>query len=216
MVFMSVSVSVKIFCERLRNLLSSCTWLKWLLMSVRPCRGSGIRPVWFFVHWLFGTTAIVLAWFNIFKGLDVYVGNWPDGGERKVSFEFFSTSVATLFVTGVVPEVPSTFQLSKPTCQRLIQILILLWMAGIVCSVGHQRCGPGLSVPLLGQAAIYKSTVNGSRSCQSAQGHCHDCCRRDPLSQARRRGTYSTGAGVIHDDPIEVHQQDVHSDLLWM
>ncbi|KAG0609684.1 hypothetical protein M758_7G005900 [Ceratodon purpureus] len=71
-------------------------WLQPLLSFVRPRRGSGIRPVWFFVHWLFGMTAIVLAWFNIFKGLDVYVGNWPDGGERKASYVLWGINVAVL------------------------------------------------------------------------------------------------------------------------
>jgi hypothetical protein len=58
-------------------------------MTVWSCRGSGVRPAWYFVHWLFGTAAIILGWFNIFKGLDVYAGNWPVGGERKVSLWIF-------------------------------------------------------------------------------------------------------------------------------
>jgi len=57
-------------------------------------RGAAIRPAWFTVHWLFGTAAIILGWFNIFKGLDVYVQSWPIGGERKVSLEFHLTVVA--------------------------------------------------------------------------------------------------------------------------
>ena len=64
-------------------------WLLPLLSFVRPRRGSTIRPVWYFVHWLFGTTAILLGWFNIFKGLDLYVQDWPTSGTLKVSPEFF-------------------------------------------------------------------------------------------------------------------------------
>lgn len=47
-------------------------------------RGVMFRPYWYVVHWLFGTTMIILAWFNIFKGLDIYVGSWIVG-ELKVN-----------------------------------------------------------------------------------------------------------------------------------
>lgn len=47
------------------------------------CRGSAIRAAWYVVHWLFGTTLVILGWFNIFKGLDEYIQSWA-GGERKV------------------------------------------------------------------------------------------------------------------------------------
>lgn len=47
-----------------------------------------MRPAWFMLHWLIGMAAIILGWFNIFKGLDEYVGSWPSGGERKVRLAF--------------------------------------------------------------------------------------------------------------------------------
>jgi hypothetical protein len=40
--------------------------------------------MWYVAHWLFGITAIILGWFNIFKGLDEYIQAWA-GGERKVN-----------------------------------------------------------------------------------------------------------------------------------
>jgi len=57
-------------------------------MYVINYMGAAVRPAWFTLHWLFGTAAVILAWFNIFKGLDLYVESWPVGGERKVSIEF--------------------------------------------------------------------------------------------------------------------------------
>lgn len=53
------------------------------------CRGTTSRPIWFVAHWLFGITAVVLGWFNIFKGLDEYIQAWA-GGERKVSHKSIS------------------------------------------------------------------------------------------------------------------------------
>lgn len=37
-----------------------------------PCRGSKGRSVWFFVHWMLGTTVSLLGVLNIYTGLQAY------------------------------------------------------------------------------------------------------------------------------------------------
>jgi hypothetical protein len=49
-------------------------------------RGQVSRVPWYFVHWLFGTTSVLLAWFNIFKGLDLYVTSWTVGTQKVWDF----------------------------------------------------------------------------------------------------------------------------------
>jgi len=46
------------------------------------CRGKVSRVPWYFIHWLFGTGAVLLAWYNIFKGLDLYVTSWTVGTQK--------------------------------------------------------------------------------------------------------------------------------------
>jgi hypothetical protein len=45
-------------------------------------RGQVSRVPWYFIHWLFGTGAVLLAWYNIFKGLDLYVEGWTVGTQK--------------------------------------------------------------------------------------------------------------------------------------
>ncbi|GAQ79917.1 hypothetical protein KFL_000410160 [Klebsormidium nitens] len=47
-------------------------WIQPVLGLLRPHKGTLLRLPWFFLHWLLGTTAVVLAWINIFWGLDRY------------------------------------------------------------------------------------------------------------------------------------------------
>lgn len=125
------------------------------------CRGTAIRPAWFAVHWLFGTAAIILGWFNIFKGLDEYVGNWPSGGERKVSRlrEFH-------FLQQVCNIITSFYSYYHNYCLHHSEsdgTHVNLWHAGIVRVVGCQRCNPSLSVPLVREAAIHTISGKGSK-----------------------------------------------------
>ncbi|KAG0623725.1 hypothetical protein M758_3G196600 [Ceratodon purpureus] len=71
-------------------------WLQPLLTNIRPHRGTAMRPAWFVLHWLIGTAAIILGWFDIFKGLDLYVASWPSGGERKLSYVLWACNLAFL------------------------------------------------------------------------------------------------------------------------
>jgi hypothetical protein len=57
-------------------------WVQVLLSVIRPKRGKVSRVPWYFIHWLFGTTAVLLAWYNIFKGLDLYVTSWTVGTQK--------------------------------------------------------------------------------------------------------------------------------------
>jgi hypothetical protein len=47
------------------------------------------------VHWLFGTSSVLLAWFNIFKGLDLYVTSWTVGTQKDL-YVLFALNVAIL------------------------------------------------------------------------------------------------------------------------
>jgi hypothetical protein len=50
------------------------------------CRGKVSRVPWYFIHWLFGTTAVLLAWYNIFKGLDLYLTSWTVGTQKVSTY----------------------------------------------------------------------------------------------------------------------------------
>jgi hypothetical protein len=43
-----------------------------VLGLLRPHKGNPLRLIWYFLHWLLGTTAVILAWVNIYWGLDQY------------------------------------------------------------------------------------------------------------------------------------------------
>jgi hypothetical protein len=65
-------------------------------MVVSCCfRGQVSRVPWYFVHWLFGTSSVLLAWFNIFKGLDLYVTSWTVGTQKDL-YVLFALNVAIL------------------------------------------------------------------------------------------------------------------------
>lgn len=70
-------------------------WIQVLLSVIRPKRGQVSRVPWYFVHWLFGTASVLLAWFNIFKGLDLYVTSWTVGTQKDL-YVLFSLNVAIL------------------------------------------------------------------------------------------------------------------------
>lgn len=71
-------------------------WLQFLLAFVRPRKGGCGRQIWYFSHWLLGTGSVILGWFNIFKGLDLYVIDWPDAGSLQALYIAFSVQVAVL------------------------------------------------------------------------------------------------------------------------
>ncbi len=72
--------------EEINWRLFECYWklkdLTWLLLRLMLCRGKVSRVPWYFIHWLFGTSAVLLAWYNIFKGLDLYVTSWTVGTQK--------------------------------------------------------------------------------------------------------------------------------------
>jgi len=43
-----------------------------------------LRAAWYVSHWLIGTGAILLGWFNIFLGLDLFFSDYPEEGTGKV------------------------------------------------------------------------------------------------------------------------------------
>ncbi|GAB4840607.1 hypothetical protein Ancab_039644 [Ancistrocladus abbreviatus] len=47
-------------------------WLQTLLGFCRPHRGSRKRSVWYFLHWLVGTTIIIAGIINVYTGLEAY------------------------------------------------------------------------------------------------------------------------------------------------
>ncbi|KAH9548965.1 hypothetical protein CY35_11G115300 [Sphagnum magellanicum] len=70
-------------------------WVQVLLSVIRPKRGKVSRVPWYFIHWLFGTGAVLLAWYNIFKGLDLYVTSWTVGTQKDL-YVLFGINVAIL------------------------------------------------------------------------------------------------------------------------
>ncbi|XP_059450763.1 cytochrome b561 domain-containing protein At4g18260-like isoform X2 [Corylus avellana] len=58
--------------QRIGVLLYAIIWLQALIGFVRPQRGSKARSIWFFVHWLLGTTVSILGVLNIYTGLQAY------------------------------------------------------------------------------------------------------------------------------------------------
>ncbi|KAB8455110.1 hypothetical protein FH972_025263 [Carpinus fangiana] len=64
--------SFKNYHQRIGLLLYGIIWLQALVGFVRPKRGSKARSVWFFVHWLLGTTVSILGVLNIYTGLQAY------------------------------------------------------------------------------------------------------------------------------------------------
>lgn len=49
------------------------------------CRGHSLRAVWYVIHWVFGTSAVLLGWYNIFLGFALYIEDWPEVGTLTVS-----------------------------------------------------------------------------------------------------------------------------------
>ncbi|CAK9205525.1 unnamed protein product [Sphagnum jensenii] len=70
-------------------------WVQVVLSIIRPKRGQVSRVPWYFIHWLFGTASVLLAWYNIFKGLDLYVEGWTVGTQKDL-YVLFSLNVAIL------------------------------------------------------------------------------------------------------------------------
>ncbi|XP_062153789.1 cytochrome b561 domain-containing protein At2g30890-like isoform X2 [Alnus glutinosa] len=58
--------------QRIGVALYAIIWLQALVGFVRPKRGSKARSVWFFAHWLLGTSVSLLGVLNIYTGLQAY------------------------------------------------------------------------------------------------------------------------------------------------
>ncbi|KAL5573078.1 hypothetical protein UlMin_022675 [Ulmus minor] len=58
--------------QRIGVALYGIIWLQALIGFLRPHRGSKGRSVWFFMHWILGTTVSFLGVLNIYTGLEAY------------------------------------------------------------------------------------------------------------------------------------------------
>lgn len=58
--------------QRIGVALYGIIWLQALVGFIRPQRGSKGRSVWFFMHWLLGTSVTLLGVLNIYTGLQAY------------------------------------------------------------------------------------------------------------------------------------------------
>ncbi|KAG2390908.1 Cytochrome b561 domain-containing protein [Vigna angularis] len=58
--------------QRLGVALYGIMWLQVLVGIFRPQRGSKRRSLWFFAHWIMGTTVSLLGVLNVFIGLQAY------------------------------------------------------------------------------------------------------------------------------------------------
>jgi len=58
--------------ERLGLALWILVWLAPLVGFIRPEHGGRTRPIWYGIHWLFGTGGVVLGFYNIYTGLNAY------------------------------------------------------------------------------------------------------------------------------------------------
>ncbi|CAK9199979.1 unnamed protein product [Sphagnum troendelagicum] len=65
-------------------------------LLLRPKKGQSLRATWYVSHWLIGTGAILLGWFNIFLGLDLFYSDYPEEGTGKWLKTAFSVQVAVL------------------------------------------------------------------------------------------------------------------------
>ncbi|KAJ9690962.1 hypothetical protein PVL29_013226 [Vitis rotundifolia] len=58
--------------QRIGLALYGAIWVQALIGFCRPGRGSKGRSVWYFVHWILGTTVSVVGMINIYTGLEAY------------------------------------------------------------------------------------------------------------------------------------------------
>jgi hypothetical protein len=102
------------------------------------CRGKVSRVPWYFIHWLFGTGAVLLAWYNIFKGLDLYVTSWTVGTQKVGTYHpnhenpnLFENIIQTVHNLKTLPEKFCTFDihLSSIKCQNSLLVGNLHWVS---------------------------------------------------------------------------------------
>ncbi|XP_052207499.1 cytochrome b561 domain-containing protein At4g18260-like isoform X2 [Diospyros lotus] len=58
--------------QRMGLILYGAMWLQALIGFLRPHRGCRGRSVWFFVHWLLGTSVSILGIVSVYTGLQAY------------------------------------------------------------------------------------------------------------------------------------------------
>ncbi|XP_002978115.2 cytochrome b561 domain-containing protein At4g18260 [Selaginella moellendorffii] len=58
--------------QRLGLALWAVAWVQPFIGIIRPRTGQTARPVWFVLHWLLGTTTIILGFYNVYNGLRIY------------------------------------------------------------------------------------------------------------------------------------------------
>ncbi|KAJ9147140.1 hypothetical protein P3X46_029332 [Hevea brasiliensis] len=58
--------------QRIGVALYGIVWLQAFIGLLRPHRGSKARSIWFFLHWILGTTASLLGIINVYTGLQAY------------------------------------------------------------------------------------------------------------------------------------------------
>lgn len=47
-----------------------------VMAILRPHKGNLYRPIWYLCHWMFGTSAVILGWYEIYTGLALYSVDW--------------------------------------------------------------------------------------------------------------------------------------------
>lgn len=58
--------------QRIGLALYGAIWVQAVLGFLRPQRGSKKRSIWYFVHWIFGTTICIVGILNIYTGLEAF------------------------------------------------------------------------------------------------------------------------------------------------
>ncbi|KAH9546636.1 hypothetical protein CY35_12G109200 [Sphagnum magellanicum] len=79
-------------------------------LLLRPKKGQSLRAVWYASHWLIGTGAILLGWFNIFLGLDLFFSDYPEEGTGKWLKTAFSVQVAVVSFVYLFPDFSSNVE----------------------------------------------------------------------------------------------------------
>ncbi|XP_062105732.1 cytochrome b561 domain-containing protein At2g30890-like [Humulus lupulus] len=79
--------------QRIGVALYGIIWLQVIIGFFRPNRGAKGRSVWFFAHWILGTTVSLLGVFSIYSGLQAFhektskkVGIWTSLFTAQISF----------------------------------------------------------------------------------------------------------------------------------
>ncbi|KAL2611025.1 hypothetical protein R1flu_022717 [Riccia fluitans] len=70
--FVKTGVALDYTHQRLGLAIMCLIWCQPLIGLIRPSKGSMVRSVWFFIHWLFGSGALFLGVINVYVGIRIY------------------------------------------------------------------------------------------------------------------------------------------------